>query len=84
MDTHSLGGLIGALVGGGLGIVLVVCLLIAIFFWPLLAISAVRSLRRIARELERANDYREHYDHGVRPGALGEPGISVAGDSFRR
>lgn len=39
---------------------------------PFMMFSATRSLRKIARELERANDYREHYEHGARPAAIGE------------
>ena len=39
--------------------------------FPLMCFSVVRNIQRIARELQRANDYREHYDHGVRPGPLG-------------
>jgi hypothetical protein len=39
--------------------------------YPFLAWSVVMNIRKIARELQRANDYREHYEHGVRPGPLG-------------
>lgn len=38
---------------------------------PFLLVSVVLNIRKIARELERANDYREHYERGVRPGPLG-------------
>jgi hypothetical protein len=38
---------------------------------PFAILSMARSARSIARELERANDYREHYERGVRPGPLG-------------
>jgi hypothetical protein len=38
---------------------------------PFLLVSVVLNVRKIARELQRANDYREHYAHGVRPGPLG-------------
>lgn len=60
---------------GGFGV------LTALFFYlaivaaalaiPFAVISTARSARMIARELQRANDYREHYEHGVRPGPLG-------------
>jgi hypothetical protein len=38
---------------------------------PVMLVSLVLNVRKIARELQRANDYREHYEHGVRPGPLG-------------
>jgi len=69
MDT-----VIGSVLGLSVGVVALVfyaCLFTIVFGWPLMAYSAMRSLRKIAREIERANDYREHYDNGVRSGPLG-------------
>ena len=48
-----------------------VCMFAFTLATPFLGISLVRNIRAIARELQRANDYREHYDHGVRSGPLG-------------
>lgn len=45
--------------------------LLTMMMTPVVMVLGVRSLRRIARELQRANDYREHYEHGTRPGPLG-------------
>lgn len=39
--------------------------------FPVMCVSVVRNIRKIARELERANDYREHYNDGIRSGPLG-------------
>ncbi len=60
---------------GGVGALLFVPWLLVMFglslAFPFLCFSVVRSARTIARELQRANDYREHYEHGVRSGPLG-------------
>jgi len=71
MTAAQFGQLVGGTIGSVLGLVFVFCLMVAMFGWPLLALSAVRSLRKIARELERANDYREHYEHGKKPTPIG-------------
>lgn len=66
--------IVSGVLGLSVGVVAILfyfCIFVIMFGWPLLAWSAVRSLRRIARELERANDYREHYEHGKRPTPLG-------------
>jgi hypothetical protein len=60
---------------GGFGALLLLVLYLAIaaagIMIPFAVLSLARSARRIARELARANDYREHYEHGARPGPLG-------------
>lgn len=60
---------------GGIGVLTALLFYVAIvaagLVIPFAVISTARSARMIARELARANDYREHYDHGVRPGPLG-------------
>jgi hypothetical protein len=60
---------------GGLGALVIflmwAAVVIAAFLFPFALFSIARSARHIARELQRANDYREHYEHGVRPGPLG-------------
>lgn len=60
---------------GGFGVLVLIVFYLAIVaagvMIPFAIVSMARSARTIARELARANDYREHYDHGVRPGPLG-------------
>jgi uncharacterized BrkB/YihY/UPF0761 family membrane protein len=60
---------------GGLGALVIFLMwfavVVAALLFPFALFSMARSLKRISRELERANDYREHYDHGLRPGPLG-------------
>jgi hypothetical protein len=63
----SLFGAFGTLVGV---VSLCACVVLAVCS-PFLVWSVVLNIRKIARELQRANDYREHYEHGVRPGPLG-------------
>lgn len=67
---HSLPALIGAF-GSLFGVLFLFVLAALAVSWPFLVWSVVRNIRRIANELQRANDYREHYDHGVRSGPLG-------------
>jgi hypothetical protein len=58
-------------VGAACVVVVVVSAAVLGICAPFMLLSAARSLRRIANELERANDYREHYAHGKRPTAIG-------------
>lgn len=55
MNAVDLVRLVGGLVGTALGLVFVAGIAIAVFGWPFLAVSAVRSLRRIAVALEQLN-----------------------------
>jgi hypothetical protein len=67
---QSITGLIGSF-GALFFVVGVTAGLVFAVSYPFLAWSVVLNIRKIARELQRANDYREHYEHGVRPGPLG-------------
>jgi hypothetical protein len=63
MVFDAFGAVAGLLIFGFAGIVALAS--------PVMLVSLVLNVRKIARELQRANDYREHYEHGVRPGPLG-------------
>jgi len=71
MTAEQLAHLVGALLGSVFGIVLVVGFLIAVFFWPYLAWSAVRNIKRIREQLERLNDNLERRAGDGTGGVLG-------------
>jgi hypothetical protein len=56
MTGNEIGQLIGGAIGSVIGVLFFLCLFVMILGWPLLAWSAVRSLRRIAASLERIAD----------------------------
>jgi len=56
MTAHAFGQLLGTLLSSALGLLLVGGFIIVVFFWPYLALSAVRNLRGIRQQLERMND----------------------------
>lgn len=56
MTASEIGRLIGGAIGSLLGVLFFVCFFVIVFGWPLLALSAVRSLRRIATALERLGE----------------------------
>lgn len=56
MTAHAFGTLIGTLFGSAVGLLLVGGFIIVVFFYPYMALSAVRNLRGIRQQLERMND----------------------------
>ena len=56
MTANEIGQVIGGLITSVFGLLFILGIFITLFAWPVLVISAVRSLRRIATALERLAD----------------------------
>jgi hypothetical protein len=56
LSAQDFGYLLGGLIGSTIGLVIVVAFVLGVFCWPLMAFSAMRSLRRIAVALERLSE----------------------------
>ena len=63
--------LVGGAIGGLFGLALVFCFVTVIIGWPLMALSAVRNISKIRKQLERLNDVLESRGAGDRGGVLG-------------